>query len=422
MNSFWRIFSLEFTAFTRSKALALLLAASVAWMFAAPFVFKGDGTAEGARELSLYYSLGGVTALLAVTLLAAATGAVARERAAKRLQLTLVRPVRCFTLALAKTAALTAVGALVLAAAAAVEAVRNDLSRPCRHVLSPVLPSPREEAREMYAAYMKDPQTPAPVKRARKSVVLRLLEQRAFDRYDTVATNGSAVWRFRVPDALAGRGGFRARFRFTNMYEMRDDVFGRLVCGEAQGIVSNVTKAMLDVPLAGGSVSPTGTCELVFFNEGKSSVMLRPRRDVNLLAPADGFGPNLLRAYLQLVALVALLVSFGVFLGAGLGRPVALFTAVALLALSEMSPGVLQQYPDELEKDPVDAIGLFLTRAVVEFTQPVSSLQPLAALSQDACVEPRDVVRVLAVNAVLFPLLFAFLSALVIPRKTEGES
>ena len=70
MNSFWRIFSLEFTAAVRSKSLVLLLVASVAWMFAAPFMFVGDGTAEGVRALAVHYSLGGVAALLSVSLLA----------------------------------------------------------------------------------------------------------------------------------------------------------------------------------------------------------------------------------------------------------------------------------------------------------------------------------------------------------------
>ena len=137
MNSFWRIFSLELTAAVRSKSLLLLLIASVAWMVAAPFLFVGDGTVEGSRALAVHYSLGGVAALLAVSLLASATGSIAGERSAKRLQLTLVRPVRYIVVALAKMAALVSLGALVLAAATAVEACRSDLSRPCRHVLSP---------------------------------------------------------------------------------------------------------------------------------------------------------------------------------------------------------------------------------------------------------------------------------------------
>ena len=418
MNSFWRIFWLEFVAAVRSKSLAMLSAASLGWMFAAPLLFMGDGTADGAREVSLHYSLGGVAALLAVSLLASATGAVARERAAKRLQLTLVRPVRHAVVALGKTAALVSVGALVLGLAAGVELCRNDLSRPCRHELSPVMPSPREEAEKMYESFMKDPETPAAVKRARKSVVLRLLAQRAVDNYLAVDTNETVGLKFRVPERLAGRG-LGVRMRFTNMFDMRQDVRGTMRFGDATGTVSNITQAVIEVPLSGGTAA-AGEGTLSFANEGKAAIMLRPRKDVSLLVPADGFGMNLLRAYAELVAMLSLLVSFGVFLGAGLGRPVALFTAVVALVVSEMSPSVLDQYPDELETDRLDAIGLAITRAAAGLTHPVSSLAPLERLSQDACVEPREVARALAANVVLAPLVFALLSALVMPRKTDG--
>ena len=154
MISFWRIFWLEFTLFVRSKALMLLVAASVLWMVGLPFVLKGDGTADGARELYVHFSLGGVFALLVIALLASATGSLAREREAKRLQLTLVRPVRYTLIVLGKILAHVAVGALVLAIACGILAFRTDLGRPCNHVLSPVLPTPREEAKAMYASYM----------------------------------------------------------------------------------------------------------------------------------------------------------------------------------------------------------------------------------------------------------------------------
>ena len=147
--------------------------------------------------------------------------------------------------------------------------------------------------------------------------------------------------------------------------------------------------------------------------------MLRPRRDVELLTPADGFGWNLLRAYLELVAMLTLLISFGVFLGSALGRPVALFTAIAALLLSEMAPSVIEQYADELETDRVDAVGLAITRVAAGVTKPVSSLRPLEALSLDECVEPAEVTRVLAVDFVALPLLFALLAAFVMPRKQD---
>ena len=425
MNSFWRIFSLEFTAAVRSKSLALLLVAAVAWMFAAPFLFVGDGTVEGSRALALHYSLGGVAAVLAVALLASATGSIAGERAAKRLQLTLVRPVRYFTVALAKMSALVAIGALVPAVATTIEACRSGLGRPCRHVLSPVMPTPREEAVAAYEAFMRNPDTPAAVRRAKKPVVLRLLAQRALDRYDTIGTNAVERWSFKLDGSNAAAGALAVRLRFTNAYDIRQDVSGELILrsGDAMwsGSVSNITQAVVEIPLEkvhdgerGGPVA-----ELTFRNTGGSALMLRPRRDVNLLAPADGFGLNLVRAYIELVAMLSMLIAFGVFLGAGLGRPVALFTAIVALLVSEMSPSVIEQYPDELETDRLDAIGLYITRAAAEATHPVSSLVPLEKLSEDECIEPREVARIAVANILLAPLVFALLAALVIPRKVE---
>ena len=413
MISFWRIFWLELTAFVRSKSLAALMAVSVAWMFALPYLVRGDGTADGVRELYVHYSLGGVFALLVVTLLASATGSLARERAAKRLQLTMVRPVRYFTIALGKIVALVSVGALVLAVVCAVLAFRVDLSRPCNHVLSPVLPTPQEEARAMYDVFMNDPETPPAVKRARKGTVLRLLAQRAMDNYQTVQTNDTAIWRFpgRETDDTPA-----VRLRFTNQLDMRQDVFGILRIGSAHGTVSNITQAVVTVPLTGDA---TGADELVFENHGTSALMLRPRRDINLLVRADDFGKNLVRTYAELVAILSLIVSLGMLLSAGLGRPVALFVAFVALTVGEMSPSVIEQYPDELETKTVDRIGLHVTRFAAEATKPIFSLSPLAALSADECVESREMGRLLLIDLLLAPIAFSLIVAFVIPRKQE---
>ena len=418
MRRFLEIFRLELKAFVRSKALAMLTVVSVAWMLVFPYVVKGDGTADGAREIYIRYSLGGVFALLTVALLASATGSLAKERAAKRLQLTLVRPVRYFTVALGKIAALVTVGAFVLAVAAAILAGRTDLSARCNHVLSPVMPSPREEAKTMYASYMKDPDTPEAAKKAKPEVVLRLLEQKAVDRYDTIPTNTTVTWTFPASSLLALPS---VRMRFTNQYEMRQDVRGVFRLGGLEGVVSNVTQAVLTVPLvaSGTAGADAEDAKLSFRNDGTSSLMFRPRRDLNLLVPADAFGWNLVRAWVEMVSVLALIVSFGMFLSASLSRPVALFVAIVLLAVCEMSTSVLEQYPDSLETDPIDRIGLALTRVAAEATHPISELSPLEALSRDECVEPGNVVRMAAFDGVAVPVLLALLSAVLIPRKQE---
>ena len=417
MKALWQIFRLEIVSVWRSGTFAILTAVSAAWMLVFPYVVKGDGTAEGVREMYVRYSLGGVFALLVVALLATATGVLAKERAAKRLQLTMVRPVRYCAIAFGKIAALTLAGAAVLAVASGLLLVRVDATPRCSHVLSPTLPTPQEEARLMYEDYMKDPQTPENVRKARKSVVLRLLTQRALDHYQTIPTNEVVSWKF---EGLGDLGGLAVRMRFTNQFEMRQDVVGLFRLDGLTGVVSNITQAVLTVPLEGeASGAGPGSCELKFANRGKNALMLRPRKDISILVPADSFVANLLRAYLVMVAVLAFVIAGGTFLSASLGRPVALFVAIVMLALSEMSPSVIEQYPDALETSRLDRLGLAMTRAVAAVTRPVSALSPLEALSKDECVETNDVIRSLLVNLAITPLFLALLTAFVMPRKQD---
>ena len=420
MRGFWEVVRLELIALVRTWTLAMLTASSVAWMLVFPRLALGDGTAEGTRELTIHYSLGGVFALLVVALLASATASIAKERAEKRLQLTVVRPVRHFAIVLGKVSAHVLAGAFVLAVSCAVLAATVDLSVPCSHVLRPILPSPQEDAKMMYEAYMADANTPAAVRHAKKSVVLRLLANRAVDRYETVTTNSVAKWRFRRPE---GDDGIAVRMRFTNPLEMRQDVRGEFRMGGLGASVSNMTQAVLTVPLRpredDGAAGATD--ELVFSNGGKAALMFRPRRDIELLTPADRFWRNLLRAYVEMVSVLSLVIAFGMFLSSCLGRPVALFVAIVTLIVGEMSPSVIEQYPDELETDIVDRVGLYITRIAADMTRPVSALSPLEKLAKDECVEPKEVFRLVLANIVVLPIVLSFVSAFFLPRKQDEE-
>ena len=436
MRSFLSIFALEFRALVRSRALLLLALAAVGWMFAFPHLVTSDGTPEGARELYVHYALGGAFALVLVALAATAAGSLAKDRAAKRLQLTTVRPVRYFTVALARAFALVAAGALTLALAAAVLIGTSEPGRRCYHVLAPVMESPRAEAEKMFDIYMNDPETPEEVRKAPKATVLRLLTQRAWDNYQTVAAGETVGWRFRIPDA-ASRGDVAVRLRFTNDFDTREDVRGAFRCGELTGIVSNITRTVVVVPLAraadgagaDGAADDAGAAaahgardELVFSNRGTNTLMLRPRRDINLLytSGTSGFALNVLFAYLELVAMLALAVAFAMFLSAALGRSVAIFTTMAMLLVTEISPSVIEQYPDSLETDAKDRIGLELTRFVEKVTSPFGSLTPLEHLANGECVEPAETARALAVDFALLPLLLALAAGVILPRKQDG--
>ncbi len=428
MTSLLRIFCLELTALVRSWTAQMLLAASLAWLFVAERFLVTDSTAEGHRELYIRYGLGGVFALLVVSLLAAATGAIASEREAKRLQLTQVRPVAPFAIAWGKFLALSLVGSAILAVSCVVVALTSEFSdRHCSHVLHPSMMSAREEALKMYDAFMNDPTTPSEVKKSKKSVVLRLLEQRAKDNYMTIQTNETAVWKFAslaeewLPSMQHDADSRLAiRFKFSNNFNMRDTVIGVVETSGFSGTVSNVTQMSAVIPL----VPDSTVCEqgvVRFSNLGKSAVMLRPRQDVELLVLADAFGWNLLRAFIVMASVLSFVVSFGLFLGAGLSRPVALFTAIVLLAVSEMSPSVVDQYPDQLETNIIDRIGLAMTRVVERGTKSVSSLSPLSLVASDDRIEPGDVAGTFVFDFVLIPFALCALAGVLIRRKQEGQ-
>lgn len=407
MRAFAEVVRLELKALVRSKTVLFLLVAAAVWTLALPSLIRGDGTPDGARELYVHFSLGGVFALLVVSLLASATGSIARERAERRLQLTLVRPVRYAALILGKALAHVAVGAFVLAASAGILAARVDLSRPCSHVVDPILPPLSEAVAKLYEECMADTNTPAVVREAPRATVMRMLTARELDRYEPVAAKTSARWRF--PSA-----GDAMRVRFSGAFSMRPQVFGEFRSDASACAVSNVTRMVADFPLA-----VADGAEVVFENRGATAVMLRPRRDVHLLRRADAFGWNLLRAGVVLVSVLSLVVAFGLFLGACLGRPVALFVAFVVLAVGEMSPSVIEQYPDELETDVADRIGLVISRTAAAATHPLTADSPLEDLARDVCVEPGRVCRLAFANLVVAPLAFALLGAFFIPRKQD---
>ena len=148
--------------------------------------------------------------------------------------------------------------------------------------------------------------------------------------------------------------------------------------------------------------------------------MLRPRKDVQLLEPAGTYGGNLVRAGLELVALAALVVAFAVFLGAGLGRSVAIFTLLGFLFVSAIGPDVLESYPDPLETRRVDRMGLAMTRGVWRLTRPFSRPLPTRALVADEYTENAEILESLLVNLVVAPVVLAGLAAFCLRRKEEG--
>ncbi len=149
--------------------------------------------------------------------------------------------------------------------------------------------------------------------------------------------------------------------------------------------------------------------------------MLRPRCDVQVLSPADSFAMNVVRASCEMLCVVAFLCAFGLFLSSALSRPVAIFTALVMLLVSEMAPAVVAQYPDALDLPFTDRIGLMLSRWITFATSAWSSPQPLSNLATGTCVEWKSLLRAFALDALVGPLVLISAAAFLVRRRATAS-
>ena len=426
-------FLLTLRALVRGRVLALLLGAIglIHWLM--PAFVRSDGTPEGALEMYVRAVPGFVTAVVLLTVLTAACGLFAREREERRLALTVVRPASALGIAAGKWLALTFLAGVALTVSAGLllafppaQPPLNGTLPPCRHHYAPALPPPAVVAADLMESYLKDPSTPEAVRKASKRAVLTLLTTREIDRYDVIRPGGTMVWPFGLAglrEKVAAGEKLALRMRFSTQFELRTPVTGRLRLGNYAAAVTNNTQAVIEVPLVRAeNPAEEERLDLVFENTGKTAVMVRPRRDIAVLAPADAFAGNLLRALLEVGALAALLAAYGLFLSAALSRPVAVFTALVTFTVVLIAPSVITQFPDEFNAPLADRIGLALSRAVQTVSASVSEPSPIADLATGKAVEWPDVMRAFLGNVLLLPPILLALAAGLIRRKPLADA
>ena len=418
-------FILAWRTLVRGRFLPILLLGAAAVTMFMPGLIRTDGTAAGARQLYIHSVLGCVAALVCISILCASCGHLAQSREKHRLSLAVIRPVGAFRAMVGIWLAYVAAAALALFAMAAVVYFRapgGDV--PCRHHVAPMMPSTMSVAISSIDEFLAKPTTPAGLRKAPRSSVLAYLAATEMDRYEPINPGASAKWDF--PAQLAEASDLRLRVRFSMLFAARADLAGEFTLGTAHAVISNSTQAVVEVPLlrkeAGGdgksANGANGVVSAEFKNTGKETVMLRPRQDLFILSPADSFGANMFRAMVYVLAGVALAAAFGLFLSAGLSRPVAVFTAFVSIVVIFIAPSVIDQYPDGAGLPLGDRIGLMLSRGVYAVTSSLSDASPIADLAEDRCVEWAPLVRAVLVNAMLVPLALLGFAAMAIRRKT----
>lgn len=415
-------FLLAWRTLVRGRVLAVLLVAALLDHLLLPSLIRSNGTADGWREMFLCVVPGSVHLFTCIAIVSCACGLFAVDRDGHRLSLTLVRGVSAFSVAFGKWLALCAVGAIVLFANAAFTQLRMTSAPPCRHHVRPSMPPASAVAESILEDYLKDPKTPENVRRASRSAVLSLLANKEIDRYDVIAPGATVKWPF-TPGAVCP--GALVRVRFATAFELRAPLVGRFQFGSFSAAVSNSTQNVMDLPLllseGGDGKGASAADGLAFTNEGKENVMLRPRRDLEILNPADAFPLNLIRATLQMLSTVALLSGFGLFLSSALSRPVSIFTALVVMAVAMMAPSVVEQYPEELGVSAADRLGLWFSRTVQSLTASATAASPVSDLAAGKCVELRDLAASVVRDALAVPCAFLALAAFISRRRPLSD-
>lgn len=405
----------------------MLLAAVAAAHVLLPGIARSDGTLAGTLEMHVRVVFGAVASLIYVTSLAISCGSFAREREDGLLPLSLVRPASTFSVVAGRWFAIMLLMALVLAANAivvnAMLLLKPYAPGDCRRHHSPTLPPAEVTAAAMMEEFLKSDSTPEAVKKAPRAAVLALLTSKENERYEVIRPGKSLT----LPFAAPLDGGLSVKVRFSTMYNTREVFSGRFCYMGREGVVSNSTQAILEVPLRVTPIDYYDGFEpltnpipyLTFANTGKSDVMLRPRQDIELLSPGDSFLANSIRASLEMLSVVGLLAAFGLFLSAALSRPVALFTAAVLLAAALMAPDAVSQFPDEFNATVGEKAGLAISRAVTRFTAAILELSPVSDLATGRAIEWGDLAKAATANLVAWPTAFLAIAAFVLRRKVR---
>ena len=436
---------LSVRASLRTKVVAALLALLVLCVVVLPGAVKGDGTPAGELHILLTYTLGFAFGILSLATLWAACALFAAEIDSARMQLSAVKPVSAAELWLGKWLALLLMNAaLLLAAYAGVygqvrwrmhQSKWDAMERPMsRFVVRPLLPTPREEARQIYAQMVAQRKVPQGMS---ERSVLRVLAAKAQEKYDIINPGEQVTWRFTLARPVKRTEAVTVRVRFDTEFSTRTHVTGvcRLRCLDRPAapvevplddFTLNEIEFAVDTRAFGvGAGSGVQNFELSFAHTGDpkrtSALMLRFRQDVALLTPGGSFEANLLRSVFVHWSVLALLGALGLTLSACFSLPVAAFVATVLLALAMVGNSVMQVVSEEDEKAWKNRVGIWVSRGVSEATRHAMQVEPLTALTRGERLDANVLRASMTWNVVWIPMLLAGAGCWVLRRRELAD-
>ena len=421
----------------RAKTVAALLALLGVCVVLLPNVIKSDGTAEGSCRILLMYTVGFSFGILCLSTLWTACALLAAEIDSLRIQLSVVKPVRALELWLGKWLAVLLLNAFLLALVYGgvyaqlrwqmrANGWDGQVTLASRDVAHPILPTPRQEARETYGLLKQRGELPEDLS---ESTVLRVLAERAAERYDLINPGEQADWTFTLARPLQAHESVTVRIRFDTEFSTRAKVAGtcrlaangRAVEVPLDDFSQNEIEFSVAAEAFGAEARPPTAFTLSFRHTGdpkaSSALMLRFRQDVVLMTAGGTFEANLLRSALMQWSVLALLAAFGLTLSAGFSLPVAMFTASVLLALVVVGNSVTAITSQEDEKEWTNRPGIWVSRGVTALTQHAMRNDPLESVIRSERIAARALNAALLWNVLISPTLLAALAAYILRRR-----
>lgn len=419
----------------RSRLVAALLVLLAATVLVLPAHLHSDGTPAGELRMLLTWTLGPAMAILAAASLWAGCAAISPEVWDRRYASAAVTPARPFEAWLGRWLGLVAIDAALLAAVllgvgvqvmrrvpAAATAVR------ARLVADPA--SFEEETRRIYRSVFPDG---APDGRE-EAVLASIRRDLAGEAYLPVAPGQARGWRFLLPDPAPEEA--ELRFQFMSSYGSLQGAKGSLsVTADGRAVaeipVSNDDPGFVSAALPAAAMRGARNLAVEFLNgetaDGGASVLLRQSDSLRVLVPAGGLAGNLLRAFVALLAPLALLAALGAALGCAFSFPVAAFlaTAVVTMVLASGGTALRESFEEDAHHHGETPAETRLDRAVRRFslgasavlrdaTAPIDRTEALDRLGDGIAVDARAAFLALLLDGLALPLVLGLLGGLAL--------
>ncbi len=326
----WAIALLTIRRSWRNGVLPLLVVLLPAGIFTLRFIVKGDGSLLGMVELWLTYAMAWSNFILSAAALLLGAAAISIEVAARRLQLTKVKPASAATIWLGHwTGLMIMLCGLLCITSFSLQIGLNIFSDS-----------------EIYPAAEKE-ELSHTLKTAQITLIPRMLNSESSEQRTTLPPGAIAYWRVKIPKASYRQSTGSLQFEFITTrpedsaliplkWQIKPDNNAQPLLLNSSAPPRKPTKLALPPELLRSETVLTIAC--ANFHPDTSATLLFPYpQGLVVLLPQSGFAANLFKANLIILARLMFLLSLGLTAGSVFSFPVAGFLAATTPLLAVLN-------------------------------------------------------------------------------------